>query len=74
MSYLPGDAARDGIGLIEAVHHGDQEGGVAILRNCDRLMVCAFLARLVTDLVEGTCEDPGAALASLRQFHAEGYG
>jgi hypothetical protein len=73
--YLRGDAARDGLALVEAAHNGDWEGAKAVLANCDCQMVCGFLGRLAADLVEELSwlgdVAPEGAFARLREIHGQ---
>jgi hypothetical protein len=66
------DVVRDSLALIEACHRGDLEGARVLLDNARVRPVCAFLARIVTDLLESWCEDPDSALAELREHHTTG--
>ena len=68
--YLPGDAARDGLALVDCSHRQDWEGARSVFNNCDGVMVAGFLARLVVDLLEELTESPEHALALLREHHA----
>ena len=63
------DAIRDGLGLIEAAHNCDLEGGRVLLDNADVRLVCAFLARVAADLVEDFAESPAEVFAWLRRTH-----
>ena len=72
--YLKGDAARDGLALVQCAHDGDWEGARAVLGNCDPQMTAGFLARLVVDLLEDLTDSPEHALALLREHHDAGGG
>ena len=67
-----GDATRDALGLIQACHNGDLEGGRCLLDNGNLRLTAAALARIAADLLETMCEDPAEALLLLRQYHAGG--
>lgn len=64
------DVRLDALALIECAHHDDLDGCRAVLDNCDVRLVCAFLARIGADLVEGLCEDPAEAFQWLRDRHS----
>ena len=68
----PGDAERDGLGLITAAHFGDMEGAAAILANADLRTVCGFLARVACDLVEAWAapDDPAEMLDRMREHYS----
>jgi hypothetical protein len=66
------DTVMDALGLIEAVHNSDLEGGRAILDNANVRLVCAFLARLACDLIEAGLDDDSAAFAALREHYTGG--
>jgi hypothetical protein len=66
------DVVRDGLALVEACHRDDLEGARVLLDNARVRPVCAFLARVLCDLVEDWAEDPDGALAQLREHHAAG--
>jgi hypothetical protein len=66
------DPVRDGLALVECCHRDDLEGARAILDNARVVPVCAFLARVCSDLIESMTDDPVAALAWLREHHGSG--
>lgn len=46
------DAVRDSTALVEAVRAEDLKGCRAILRNCDRDLVCVVLAKLMAEAAD----------------------
>lgn len=67
-----GDAMRDALGMIEAAHRGDLEGGRVLLDNANLRLTAAALARIGADLIEDMTDDPAAAIGWLREHHAGG--
>ena len=68
------DVVHDALALVEACHRGDLEAARILLDNARLRPVAAFLARIVTDLVEDWADDPAGAFAALREHHAGGVG
>jgi hypothetical protein len=68
------DVVRDALALVEACHRDDLEGARILLDNARVRPVCAFLARVLCDLVEQWAEDPDGAFTWLREHHAGGVG
>jgi hypothetical protein len=66
------DVVRDSLALVEACHRGDLEAARVLLDNARLRPVAAFLARIVTDLVEDWADDPAGAFAALREHHTAG--
>jgi hypothetical protein len=69
----PGDAMRDALALIEAVHRGDLEGGRVLLDNTNLRLTAAGLARIAADLIEcWLLEDDPDVFARIRRHYTAG--